>query len=77
MLPLLALLAALQAPGRAPTEVSPTGPVRTIAEALARTPPGGRIVVRAGVYREPTIQVTRPVEITGDSGAVIDGEGHR
>jgi nitrous oxidase accessory protein len=78
---LITLLAALQAPGAAafaaPTEVSPAGPVRTIARALAVTPAGGRIVVRAGVYREPTIQVTAPVEILGDSGAVIDGQGQR
>ena len=74
---LLTLLAALQAPAPGPIEVSPAGAVRTIARALALTPAGGRIVVRAGVYREPTIQVTRPVEIAGDTGAVIDGEGQR
>jgi nitrous oxidase accessory protein len=78
---LLALIAALQAPAAAaitaPIEVSPTGPVRTIAGALAIVPTGGRIRVRAGVYREPTIQVTTPVQILGDSGAVIDGQGQR
>lgn len=77
MMPLLAMLASLQAPGVPPIEVSPAGPVRTLAQALALAPAGGRIVVRAGVYREPTIQVTRPVEIAGDSGAILDGDGER
>jgi len=77
MTPLLAMLAVLQAAGGSPIVVSPAGPVRTIAEGLALAPAGGRIVVRAGVYREPTIQVARPVEIAGDSGAIIDGEGAR
>jgi nitrous oxidase accessory protein len=71
---LLAMLAALQAPA---IVVSPAGPVRTIAAGLALAPAGGRLVVRAGVYREPTIQVTRPVEIIGDSGAILDGDGAR
>ena len=77
MMPLLAMLASLQAPAVPPIEVSPAGPVRTLAQALALAPAGGRIVVRAGVYREPTIQVTRPVEIAGDSGAILDGDGER
>ena len=57
--------------------VSPAGPVRTVGEALRIAPPGGRVVVRAGVYREPTIVVSRPVTIVGDSGAVLDGENAR
>jgi len=77
MMPVLAMLAALQAAGGSPIVVSPAGPVRTIAAGLALAPAGGRIVVRAGVYREPTIQVARAVEIAGDSGAIIDGEGAR
>ena len=64
-----------QAPGG--IEVSPAGPVRTIAAALALAQPHARIIVRAGRYLEPTILVNTPVTITGDSGAVIDGEGQR
>jgi nitrous oxidase accessory protein len=74
MIRLLAALAALQAPA---TIVSPAGPLTTIAAGLAAAPPHGRLLVRAGVYREPTIQVRRPVEIVGEPGAVIDGEGER
>jgi nitrous oxidase accessory protein len=57
--------------------VSPTGAVRTIGEAIRIARPGARILVKAGVYREPTIVVTRPVTITGEPGAVLDGEEAR
>jgi nitrous oxidase accessory protein len=73
----VARVAAQAAPQPAVVVVSPDGPVRTLAEALRRAPSGGRIVVRRGVYREPTIHVSRPVEIVGDTGAVLDGEGAR
>ena len=63
--------------GVADVIVSPAGPVRTVGEALRIVRPGGRVVVRAGVYREPTIVVSRPVTIVGDSGAVLDGENAR
>lgn len=57
--------------------VSPDGPVRSVAAAIASAPRGGRIRIARGVYREPTINVDRPLTITGDSGAVLDGEGKR
>lgn len=57
--------------------VDPAGPVRTIGEAVAIVRRGGRIVIRRGIYREPTIVVRRPMEIAGDSGAVLDGDGTR
>lgn len=57
--------------------VSPDGPVRTVAAAIAKAPRGGRIRVAPGIYREPTIDVDKPVTIVGDSGAVLDGEGKR
>ncbi|HSE28106.1 MAG TPA: nitrous oxide reductase family maturation protein NosD [Gemmatimonadales bacterium] len=50
--------------------------VGTIAEAVRRAPPGGRVVVPAGTWREPTITVDRPLEIVGQPGAVLDGGGH-
>lgn len=63
----------------APTvvEVSPAGPVRSVREALGRVTPGGRVLVRAGVYREPTIEITRPVTLEGEPGAVLDGDDRR
>ena len=57
--------------------VSPSGAVRTIGQALRIARPGARIVVQAGVYREPTIVVTQPVTIAGERGAVLDGEDAR
>jgi nitrous oxidase accessory protein len=57
--------------------VSPAGPVRTLGDAIRVAQPGARVIVRAGVYREPMIIVDRTVTISGDSGAVLDGEGKR
>ena len=57
--------------------VSPEGPVRSLSAAIQQAPRGGRIVVRAGVYREPTIAVDKPVTIIGEGQAVLDGEGNR
>ena len=55
--------------------VSPTGAVRTVTAALRLTKPGGRIVVKPGIYREPTIVVDHAVTITGESGPILDGDG--
>ena len=57
--------------------VSPAGPVRSLGEAIRQVARGGRIVVQAGVYREPTIIVDKPVTIAGEENSVIDGEGAR
>ena len=74
-----AAVALTAASGRAQATitVAPDGPVRTIAAALQMVAPGGRIVVQRGVYREPTITVARPVTITGQPGATLDGQGAR
>ncbi|HEX7121664.1 MAG TPA: nitrous oxide reductase family maturation protein NosD [Gemmatimonadaceae bacterium] len=57
--------------------VSPTGPVRTLAEALRRAPAGARIVVSGGTYVEPMVIVDQPVTIEGEGWPVFDGEGAR
>ncbi|HEU5219057.1 MAG TPA: nitrous oxide reductase family maturation protein NosD [Gemmatimonadales bacterium] len=79
MIALALLTAAATAQGVQPgvIVVSPQGPVRSITAALAGARPHGRILVRAGTYREPTLLVDRPVELVGEPGAVIDGEGQR
>ena len=64
--------AAGQAP---PTIVSHTASVRSLHDAIRRTPAFGRVLVRAGIYREETIVVDRPLTIEADSGAVLDGSG--
>jgi nitrous oxidase accessory protein len=57
--------------------VSPTGKVRSVTAALAAARPHDRVVVKAGTYREPTIVVTKPVEITGEGFPVLDGQSAR
>lgn len=49
----------------------------TISEALARVQRNGRVLVHAGVYRESTLVIQRPVRLEGMPGAVLDGEGVR
>jgi nitrous oxidase accessory protein len=56
--------------------VSPTGPYRTITEALERAAPGDRIVVRAGTYREPLLRITKRIELIGEGGPVLVGGAH-
>ena len=67
---LLTLFAAMQLP----LVVSPSGPYRTVAAAIAAAPSGGTVVVKAGRYREPMIIVDRPLTLTGEPGAILDGE---
>lgn len=55
--------------------VAPDGLVRTITEAVRLAPVGGRIVVTAGVYREPRIIVDKRVSIVGKGNPVLDGRG--
>jgi len=43
--------------------------------AVARN--GDHVMVRAGTYREPTLLVRQSVTISGDSGAILDGQGQR
>ena len=57
--------------------VSPAGPVRTIAEGVRRAAPGGRVVVRPGVYREPTVVVDKPLTLEGVGLPTLDGEARR
>ena len=58
--------------------VSPSGTIRTLTQALRVAAPGARVVVKAGVYREPTIVVQRPVTIVGEPGTVLESDqGHQ
>jgi nitrous oxidase accessory protein len=65
--------------GQPVVHVSPDGPIGSIAEAIERVSPGGRVVIRAGTYREPTILVGKPVTIEGEprGAAILDGGGER
>jgi nitrous oxidase accessory protein len=57
--------------------VAPDGALRSIGVAVQSAAPGARILVRPGVYREPTIVIDRRVTIEGEGYPVIDGEGER
>ncbi|MDZ7632868.1 MAG: nitrous oxide reductase family maturation protein NosD [Gemmatimonadaceae bacterium] len=52
-------------------------PGTPIASALTLAQRFDTLLVRRGLYREPTIMVRQQVTIIGDSGAVLDGEGKR
>lgn len=78
--PVLALLCAVGIPAAARSAdivVGTHGTVPTITAALARARAGDRILIEAGVYREPTLIVRTPVTIEGEPGAILDGEGER
>jgi nitrous oxidase accessory protein len=61
--------------GAATVVVSPAGSVRSIGQALRLVRSGGTVVIRAGVYREPTIVVDRPVTLRGEGLPTLDGSG--
>lgn len=57
--------------------VSPSGKIRSIAAAIAAARPHDRILIKSGVYREPTIVVGKPLEITGEGFPILDGQSAR
>lgn len=58
-----------------PLVVSPEGPFRSVSDAVAAADAGDEIEIRAGVYAEPTITIDRAITITGEAGAILDGQG--
>ena len=54
--------------------VAPGTALATLGEAVARASAGDRIVVRAGIYREPLVTIDKPLVIEGDGDAILDGE---
>lgn len=76
---LLALsLGALVAPLGAQSVELRVGPgerFERVGEALAAAPAFARVVVAAGTYREATLSISRPVQLEGEPGAVLDGQG--
>jgi nitrous oxidase accessory protein len=51
--------------------------VPTIAAAIVQARNGDRIVITAGVHREPTIVVDKSLTLEGEGNAVLDGESQR
>jgi nitrous oxidase accessory protein len=54
--------------------VSPAGPVKTVSQGLALLKSGGTLLVKAGTYAEPVIEVTKPVRIVGEGMPILDGQ---
>ncbi|MCI0433553.1 MAG: nitrous oxide reductase family maturation protein NosD [Gemmatimonadetes bacterium] len=57
--------------------LAPLSPEGWLAEAVSRALPGDRVRVPQGVWRESTIVIDKPLELIGEPGAVLDGEGER
>jgi nitrous oxidase accessory protein len=72
---LLALLLAVAPPPARRIVVSPGGPVATVSAALGQARAGDTVIVTAGVYREPRLEITVPLALIGERGAVLDGSG--
>jgi nitrous oxidase accessory protein len=71
----LAALTATPQPAVRRIIVAHDGPVPTLGAALRQARPGDTIVVTAGVYREPRLEVRVPVVILGEGEAVLDAGG--
>jgi nitrous oxidase accessory protein len=70
----MAALVAVQPPARR-IVVAPEGPVATVGAALRQARAGDTIVITAGVYREPRLEVRVPVTLIGVGAAILDGGG--
>ncbi|MBX7152010.1 nitrous oxide reductase family maturation protein NosD [bacterium] len=54
--------------------VGESGEFRTIRSAIESARDGDRIIVKSGIYREGALEITRAITLTGENGAVLDGE---
>jgi nitrous oxidase accessory protein len=52
--------------------VSPSGPFRSLGDAVRSAPAGSHIVVRGGTYREHPMVIDRPLTIAGEGRPVIE-----
>lgn len=57
--------------------VGPDAPWGTVTAAIRAAKPGDTVLVRSGLYREPTLVVDKPLTLLGEPGAILDGEGER
>jgi len=71
----VAVLTAAPHPPARRLVVAPAGPISTVSEALRQAHPGDTIVVTAGVYREPRLEIRVPLVILGEGLAVLDAGG--
>lgn len=71
----LALAPALDGQPRRELRVGAGEAYATVAGALGEARDGDRVRVRAGVYREGELLVNRSIELVGEPGTVLDGQG--
>ncbi|MEX0599740.1 MAG: NosD domain-containing protein, partial [Rhodothermales bacterium] len=71
MIAALTLLPTGALKGQTVVTVSPDGPISTIEEAVRTAEDGARIIVEAGRYRVTTVEIRKPVTISGEPGAVL------
>ena len=71
----LAVAGLLPLTGSAQVTVGPGRDHATVAAALAAAAPHDTVRVDAGIYREGTLTLDRPVTLVGLPGAVLDGGG--
>lgn len=78
-LAVLATGAGLPGPALAQDTITVTGRDghASIGAAVRSAAPGATILVHAGLYREPTIVLDKPVELIGVGGPVLNGEDQR
>jgi nitrous oxidase accessory protein len=57
--------------------VSPQGQIRSVTAAIAIARPHDRIIVKPGTYREPTIVISKSLEIIGEGSPLLDGQSQR
>jgi len=53
--------------------VDPSGPIKTIHEAVKKARNGDRVIIHGGHYTEGNIQVNKSIEIIGENDPVVDG----
>jgi nitrous oxidase accessory protein len=57
--------------------LAPAAAVYSIRDAIAAAPAGARVVVPPGWYSEPTLELSRPIELVAGGEVVLDGGGER
>jgi nitrous oxidase accessory protein len=77
LLTVLTVLAAGSSSAQRVIVVSPLGKIRSLTSAIVVARPHDRVILKAGTYREPTIVVSKPLEIIGEGFPVLDGQSAR
>ncbi|MFN8571021.1 MAG: nitrous oxide reductase family maturation protein NosD [Gemmatimonadaceae bacterium] len=70
------LVSAMPRPVGAQTlRVQPSGPYRTVRDAVAAAQPGTTITVAPGTYHEGALRIDKRLTLVGEDAAIFDGDG--